>query len=215
MRLTKLAWLFACFILFSASLSVSAQSLKEVFSSSETPIFYLGVDFTLARAIDAPEPTMDMRDRHFPAINYLIINEPKKYDLPAAFHKSAMEHDLGIVEKRNAKINTEEIKTSNTADFSRLQEADIKKLVSGWDFGGKKGVGLLIVVEAMSKAQKGASMWVTLVDMGAKKLLMTERMIGKTSIGFGFRNYWANPIRDVIEQVEKRKYSEWKSKYGG
>ncbi|MES2891122.1 MAG: hypothetical protein V4725_03895 [Bacteroidota bacterium] len=215
MRLTKLAWLFACFILFSASLSVSAQSLKEVFSSSETPIFYLGVDFTLARAIDAPEPTMDMRDRHFPAINYLIINEPKKYDLSAAFHKSAMEHDLGLVEKRNAKINTEEIKTSNTADFSRLQEADIQKLVSGWDFGGKKGVGLLIVVEGMSKAQKGASIWVTLVDMGAKKLLMTERMIGKTSIGFGFRNYWANPIRDVIEQVEKRKYSEWKSKYGG
>jgi hypothetical protein len=60
-------------------------------------------------------------------------------------------------------------------------------------------------MEGMSKAQKGASMWVTLVDMGTKTMLMTERMVGKTSMGFGFRNYWANPIRDVIEQVEKRK----------
>jgi hypothetical protein len=213
-RTSKLSWLMVLLFLCGAIQISSAQSVKDVFNSSETPIFYLGVDFTLAKLIDAPEAALDVRDRYYPAINSLIVNEPKKYNLAGAFHKSNIDHDLAMVDKRNAKINGEEIKSTNTSDYSRLTDADITKLVKSWDFAGKKGVGLMIVVEGMSKARKGASMWVTLVDMGSKKVLMTERMEGKTSMGFGFRNYWANPIRDVIEDIEKKKYNEWKSKYG-
>ena len=51
--------------------------------------------------------------------------------------------------------------------------------------------------------------------MGSRKLLMTERMEGKTGMAFGFRNFWANPIRHIIEDIEKKKFSEWKAKYGG
>ncbi|MEO6718793.1 MAG: hypothetical protein ABIN67_00465 [Ferruginibacter sp.] len=213
-RTNKLSWLMAFLFFCGAMQTSSAQTAKDVFNSSETPVFYLGVDFTLAKLIDAPEMALDVRDRHYPAINYLIVNEPKKYDLAAAFHKSNIDHDLAMVDKRNAKINAEDIKSTNSADYNRLTEADITKLVKSWDFASKKGVGLMIVVEGMSKARKGASMWVTLVDMGSKKVLMTERMEGKTSIGFGFRNYWSNPIKDVIGDIEKKKYNDWKSKYG-
>jgi hypothetical protein len=31
-------------------------------------------------------------------------------------------------------------------------------------------------VEGMSKGQKGETIWVTFIDMGAKKMLFTERM---------------------------------------
>ena len=92
---------------------------------------------------------------------------------------------------------------------------DINKLVRGFDFAGKKGVGLLFVVDGMSKAKKGANIWVTFIDMGTKKVLMTERMEGKATMAFGFRNYWANPLRDVINDIEKKKFKEWKAKYGG
>ncbi|MEO6730754.1 MAG: hypothetical protein ABIN01_06020 [Ferruginibacter sp.] len=214
-RVNKLAWLVAFLSFFNGTQQMNAQSLKDVFNSSETTIFYLGVDFTQARLIDAPENALDIRDRNYPAINDLIVNEPKKYDLAGAFHKSNIDHDLGMVAKRNAKINTEEIKSTNTSDYSRLKEEDINKLVKGFDYGGKKGIGLLFVVEGMSKAKKGATIWVTMIDMSAKKMLMTERVEGKTGMGFGFRNYWANPIRDVIEEIEKKKYKEWKAKYGG
>jgi hypothetical protein len=195
--------------------SLTAQSAKDVFASSETPVYYLGVDFTLAKLIDAPESAIEVRDRYYPAINDLIVYESKKYDIASAFHKTGVDHDLSLVAKRNAKINAEEIKSGNSADFNRLKESDISQLVQGWDFAGKKGVGLLLVMESMSKARKAASMWVTLVDMGTKKVLMTERMEGKTGMAFGFRNFWANPIKDVIEEIEKKKYSTWKSKYGG
>jgi hypothetical protein len=214
-RMKIYQWLIAFLFLAGATQTANAQTLKDVFNSSETPIFYLGVDYTLARLIDAPENPMDIRDRYFPAINDLIVNEPKKYDLAGAFHKSNIDHDLSYVTKRNAKINTEQIKSTNSADYNRLKEEDISKLVKGFDFGGKKGVGLLFVVDGMSKARKGAGIWVTLVDMGTKKVLMTERMEGKTSMAFGFRNYWANPIRDVIGDIESKKYKEWKAKYGG
>ncbi|MEP7107083.1 MAG: hypothetical protein ABI760_03860 [Ferruginibacter sp.] len=212
--MTKLPWLFAFLFTIGTMQPIKAQSLKDVFNSSETPVFYIGVDFTLARVIDAPENASDIRDRHYPGINYLVVNEPKKYDLAGAFHKSSIDHDLSLVDKRNAKINTEEIKTNNSADYSRLKEDDINKLVKGFDFSGKKGVGVLFIVEGMSKAKKGAAIWVTFIDMGAKKVLMTERMEGKTGMAFGFRNFWANPIRDVLDDIEKKKYNEWKSKYG-
>ena len=214
-RVNKLTALVAFLFLLGNTQPLFAQTLKEVFNSSETPLFYLGVDFTLARLIDAPEVASDIRDRHYPAINDLIVNESKKYDLAAAFHKSNIDHDLGLVAKRNAKINTEEIKSTNSADYNRLKEEDITKLVKGFDFEGKKGVGLLLVVDGMSKGKKGEGIWVTLIDMTAKKVLMTERMEGKTGMAFGFRNYWATPIRAVIDDIEKKKYKEWKSKYGG
>jgi hypothetical protein len=210
---TFIRLLFVLFIACFAQPSF-AQTAKDVFNSSETPVFYLGIDFTKARLIDdATANEMDIRDRQFAGINDLVVTEAKKYDLAGAFHKSNIDHDLGLVAKRNEKVNAEQIKSTNTSDFHRLKEEDINTLVKGFDFADKKGVGLLFVVEAMSKSEKGAAIWVTLIDMKAKKVLMTERIESKTSMAFGFRNYWASSIRNLIETIEKKKYKEWKGKY--
>ena len=213
MNTLKPGFLFV--LLFATMLSAGAQTLKDVFTSSETPFFYLGIDFTKNKVINDPSATVsDIRDRQYDGINDLVLAEPKKYDLKGAFHKSIINSDLGPVSKRNTKVNTEEIKSSSTADFRRLKEDDIKSVVSSWDFGDKKGVGLLFITEAMSKTDGGAAVWVTLIDMKAKKVLMTERMEGKTGMGFGWRNYWAVPFKKIIEEIEKKKYDEWKAKYG-
>lgn len=214
MKRHNLNWLLALLLFSGIGTAASAQTGKDVFNSSETPILYLGVDFTLAKVEDVSATSLDIRERHYPSINELIITETKKYDLAGAFHKSSIDHDLGIVRKRNAKINIEEIQTSNSGDYHRLTENDIIRLVNSWDFEGKKGVGLIFAVEGLSKPGKVAAVWVTLVNMSTKKILMTERMEGKTGMAFGFRNYWANPIRDIIDNIEKKKYKEWKSKYG-
>ncbi len=211
----QLKWMLALLLISVTCSHLSAQNLKEVFSNTETPITYLGIDFTQARLINLSELPSDIRDRHYPAINDLIVNEPKKYDVAGAFNKSNINSDIGLVAKRNATINLEEMKSTNTADYNRLKSSDIDKLVSGFDFAGKKGIGLLFVMDGMSKANKGAGMWVTLVDMATKKVLLTEMIVGKTSIGFGFRNYWANPVEEVIKQIGKKKYKEWKASYGG
>jgi hypothetical protein len=196
---------------------LKAQTIKDVFTSSETSILYLGIDYTQARLIgDASQTPIEVRDKYFPGINDVVVNEPKKYDLQKAFNKSLINNSLGIVTKRNKKINAENIASTESADYSRLKEEDINKLVKGIDFENKKGIGLLFIVEGMKKADKRAtsSIWVTFVDMGTNKILMTERMEGETKGGFGFRNYWASTIFDLIEKIEKREYKDWKEKYG-
>jgi hypothetical protein len=214
MNILKPGFLFVLF--FVTILSAGAQTLKDVFTSSETPVLYLGIDFTKNKVINDPSASVnDIRDRQYDGINDLVLSEAKKYDLKGAFHKSNINSDLGPVSKRNTKVNTEEIKSTSTADFHRLKEEDIQAVVSSWDFGDKKGIGLLFVTEAMSKSDGAAAVWVTLIDMKPKKVLMTERLEGKTGMGFGWRNYWAVPYKKIIDEIEKKKYNEWKAKYGG
>ena len=217
-RMPKSNWLILVLFFCSSIQSLSAQAIKDVFNSSETSILYLGIDYTEARLINDPsKPGIAVRDEIYPGINALVINEPKKYDLQKAFNKTMINNSLGIVGKRNKAINAENIESTESADYNRLKEEDINKLVRGIDFEKKKGIGLLFIVEGMKKVDKkgSSSIWVTFVDMGTNKVLMTERMEGVTSGGFSFRNYWAGTIYNVIESIEKRKYKEWKSKYGG
>jgi hypothetical protein len=202
------------YVLLAAALfsfvSSQAQTLKEFFSNG-TELTYLGVDFTQARVIgESVTDANDIRDRFFTGINNVVLGEPKKYDIAGAFHTQVVS-DLSSVSKRNGAINTASIKSEKTTDFDRLQPADIDKLVKGFDFGGKKGVGLLFVMDGMSKTEKAAHVYVTLVDMGSRKVLLAEKMRGKAQ-GFGFRNYWAYTIYQVLKDIDKGKYKEWKQK---
>ncbi len=191
-----------------------AQTAKDFFGSSETPFLYLGVDFTKNKIIDdATANAMDIRDRQYASINDVIINEAKKFDMKSAFHKSNVDHDLGLVSQMNSKINAEAILSTSTADFHRLQASDIESVVRGYKVGGKKGVGLLLVAEGVSKSDKAIAIWVTLIDLSNGKMIMTERMEGKVG-GFGFRNYIAAGVKSILDAIEKKKYNEWKSKYG-
>ncbi len=215
-RTQKLRWLLALFMLFAGGSTSFSQTLKDVFTNSEAPLLYLGVDFTKAKLINYPDPkVMDIRDRIYTGINELTINEPKKFDIAGAFRKSVLNSDLSAVKARNEKMNADEIASTNIADFNRLKENDISSVVNALDLGGKTGVGLLFVVEAMRKEEKkgDAAIWVTLLDMKTKKVLMTERIEAKAT-GIGFRNYWASTIKEVIDDIDKKKFKEWKNKYG-
>lgn len=212
----KLNWLLVLIMLFAGSTTSFSQTLKDVFTNSESPLLYLGIDFTKAKLINYPDPkVMDIRDRIYTAINDLTVNEPKKFDIAGAFRKSSVNSDLSAVKEKNEKINPDEIASTNIADFNRLQESDIKPVVSALNLGGKDGVGLLFVMEAMRKEDKkgDAAMWVTFVDMKTKKVLFTERIEGKAT-GFGFRNYWASTIKEVIDEIDKKRYKEWKKIFG-
>ena len=56
----------------------------------------------------------------------------------------------------------------------------------------------------MDKTKKLATIWFTLIDMDAKKVLITDRVEGKLGSGFGFRNYWASAIKNAIENAKAK-----------
>lgn len=212
----KFKWLFAVLLFCGVSKSTFSQTLNEFFNNSELHLVYLGIDFTKARLINDPDAnSFDIRNKVYPSINSLIINEPKKFDIAAAFHKSNVGSDFTATRARNEKINAEEILSSNTEDFYRLNAEDIAAVVKGLALGGKTGIALLFVMEGMKKMGKSgeASVWVVLLDMKTKKVLMTERFENKAS-GIGARNYWASAIKATLEDIEKKKYKDWKVQYG-
>lgn len=194
--------------------AVSAQSLKEFFSSSEVPLTYLGVDFTQVKILnEITANAVDIRDRQFAAINQVIVNEPKKYDFQKAFTKTNIVNDISLVNAKNSKIDADKMMESS-ADELRFKKNTIESIVNGYNFSGKKGIGLMFVMETMNKASATANMYVTLIDLSSKKVLLTERMTAKAA-GFGFRNYWAKTVYEVLDDIKKSKYKEWKSANGG
>jgi len=213
---SKFNWLFIVLLLSGFSKTAVSQTLNEFFNNSEMKLTYLGVDFTKARLInDADANSFDIRNKVYPAINSLIVGDPKKFDIAGAFHKSHVGSDLSAVNARNEKINAEEILSANTEDFYRLKEGDIASLVRGLNLRDKTGIGLVFVMEGMKKLAKSgeASVWAVLIDMKTKKVLMSERFENKAG-GIGDRNYWASTIKKTLEDIEKKRYKEWKAKYG-
>lgn len=196
---------------------VKAQDLKEFFNSSETQLVYMGVDFGLAKLINDPEAnTFDIKSRYFHSINQLIIEEmARNYNISSAFQKSNVSTDLSAIENRNDKVNANDIASNNYSDFNRLSENDISAEVKKLGNIKGAGTGLVFIMEGMKKEGKKSygSVWVTLVDLRTKKVLLAERMEDDAT-GIGFRNYWASVIKKIIMTINKKKYKEWKSRFG-
>ncbi|QEC69465.1 hypothetical protein FRZ67_19960 [Panacibacter ginsenosidivorans] len=192
--------------------TLSAQTFQDYFKP-ETNITWLGIDFTDVKVLGHTDIEVeDLATRYFEGINELVLAEPKKFDLAKAFHKATVESDLSFVKAKNKGISDSKIKSANDADMARFSKPTIDKMVKGYDFGNKKGIGVIFFMEGMSKTKERSSMWVTFIDMSSKKVLYTERMEEKVG-GFGLRNYYAKSIYEALDDIEK-KYKDWKSSNG-
>ena len=210
-RAVTIIWLVTIAFI-GLSRQVYSQTAKEIFNSPEVPVTYLGIDFSQARLIgDGAAIAADFKEKHFPGINQVVINEPKKYDIAKALKRSTITNDISVTESINAKIEADKITASGGTEDSRLDAAAISNIVNAYDLSGKTGIGLVFIVENLNKPAAKGSMYVTFIDMVSRKVLFTERMTGKAG-GFGNKNYWAKTILGVIEQIEKSKYKEWKTR---
>lgn len=217
-RTSKLNRLAALLFFLGCTVNGFAQTAKEFFSNTETPLTYLGIDYYKARLINDPgsNNTSDIKNRLFNSMNQVVIDEAKNYDIRGAFNRSNnVSNDLVAVTDRNEKTVADNITSTDPADFSRLTEADIAAEAKALNFKSKSGVGLVFIMEGMKKEAKKSygSVWVVLVDMKSKKVLMAERL-EQEAAGFGFRNFWVSVIKKSIIEINKKKYKYWKDKYG-
>jgi hypothetical protein len=63
----KLNWLVSVLLFSGISISSFSQTLKEVFSNSEAPLTYLGIDFSKSRLLDEGNPS-EIRDKYYVSI---------------------------------------------------------------------------------------------------------------------------------------------------
>ncbi|MFX1707828.1 hypothetical protein PV783_27905 [Chitinophaga sp. CC14] len=196
------------------AMTANAQTLKNFLDNKDSSFTWLGVDFTQAKLLgDAAAKTDAIVDHEFTALNQVIVNEQKKYDVPGAFHRDKYNTSIGLVNKRNEAINKDALKSDESSDFERLKPEDIAKVVKSYDFTGKHGIGVMLVMEGMSKTSKSASMWLAIFDMDKKNVLLTERYVGKgQKWSFAWRNYWLATIKSVLDDINDD-YSKLKTKY--
>lgn len=196
------------------SFTASAQTFPEVIANPDIPLTWLGLDFSGVKYFGDPMTVSPAEMKGlFTKMNELIVNEPAKYDLGKAFHRTKVTYNYSVAEAVNAKIDPA---TLVSADFNQRNRFNVEKIngvVSNYAFpAGSTGVGLVFVMEDLVKPGEQTVFWVTFVDMASKKMLYTEKIAG-TAMGFGFRNHWAGGIYDALKTIKSRKYGEWKKKF--
>jgi hypothetical protein len=198
-------------LLCTAGVRSYAQSLKEFFADKATPLTYLGVDFSLTK-VQGEAITADELHNKFEPINSVITTEQKKYSVADAFKRTtSINYYVDAVNKVNADADAAKMKTDNISDLGTVTPDDIAKHVKSYNLGSKTGIGLVFIMDGMSKTNKEAAMYATLINLSTKKVLLSEKISGKAQ-GFGFRNYWAYTVYKVLHTIDTSKYKEWAEK---
>lgn len=203
----KLIFLFAAALF---AFNSNAQTKDDVFKSG-VELTWLGLDFSQVHFIgsatqwkDAGEITNDqMRDKYFTAWNELFQKEPDKYDVAKATNRGSVKYALDVTEKANNTLKRDYF-VDDANMYHTLDEAKVAALVKKYNFQGNKGLGLMFFVEGMSKGKEQACAWATFVNMDKKEVLWTQRVVGKTGMAIGFRNYWANPFNNMLKDLKKK-----------
>lgn len=204
--ITKFKWLLLLPFVILNSKSLSAQSKADIFDP-KIPITWLGVDYSQTKFIGSAESKNvtisndEFRDTYVSSWNYLFINEQKKYDVAKAVHRESVKYAIDVTLQANKRLVKKDFYSTNPGDFKRLNEADIANVVKNYDFQNTEGIGLMFIVEGMSKGISSMGIWVTFVDIKSKTVLYTVYKANAPG-GFGLRNYWAKPLYTTLKDIE-------------
>ena len=197
------------------NMSAFAQSKSDIINSANE-ITWLGLDFSQTKFIgtayqfkDAGEITNEeFVEKYAPGWNQVFIDEAKKYDVAEAVDRPKVKYATEVTDKVNTVIKGKEFFSDNPDDYKKLTEEKVAGLVKKYDFKDNTGIGLVFIVDGMSKSKEEAGAWVTFVDMKTKKVLHTYYSTGKAG-GIGFRNYWAASFLKILKELKKQ-YSDMK-----
>jgi hypothetical protein len=204
-------------LLVSATLLARAQKAEDLFYTNDVRVSWLGVDFSNVKLIGdfsqfsgaGDKSPSQIKSIYFPAWNRVIINEREKYDVKGMLRKDEIFYDIDMIMAKNDAANVEEMESYNSPKYS---EEDIAAFVKTYDTGGKSGIGIVLIAESLNKAATEASFHFVALNMATKEILIHERLSGEPK-GFGLRNYWVGAVYDVMKQIEKNRYKNWRSEY--
>lgn len=198
------------FAIFSVIFTVSAQN--DLFHSEE--IVWYGIDFSNAKFVgefsqfaDAGiKSNKEIQVQYFPEWNDLIINEAGKYNIRKFYGFDFFANELDLVMKKNAAADINLIFDPSTPN--RLSNEKIQKMINSYNIKGKKGLGLVFIVDSFNKIEEYGYIYVTFFDQATKKVLSTNLYEGKPG-GIGVKNYWARVILRVME-VSGKEFKQMK-----
>lgn len=180
--------------LFGLSTSLLAQDKPKVYSLSR--VVWFGVDFTSARFLYVTENPVEIVNQYLNAINAVIISEPEKYNINEFFNKVDVIYSLETITENNSKIDPSKLVINGDYIFD---PAEVKEIINKLDTKDHTGTGLLFIAESLNKSTQAGTYHVCFFDIATKEIIDSERITG-TAKGFGFRNYWAGSIYNVMKK---------------
>lgn len=188
-----------------------AQDVKSIFDSSNTSMEFLGLDFLQAKLVGVHDfnKSATMQDNYFDAWNDLFLSEKQKYDVRRAFVNQEMSFDFSMVKKRHEGLKLAEMVT-NYKPESFSKEA-LQAIINSYDIGESESeLGLSFVVHSLNKYQELACFYVVIFNIKTKNILFYEKLSGEAG-GFGFRNYWARCVYNILEDIKDYYFKSWKN----
>lgn len=204
------------FGLLFLALGSKAQTASDLFRQNDIPVSWLGIDFSHVKLIGnfaeffnaGEKSSQQIRDFYFPRWNMIILTEPEKYDIKGMLRKSEVYYDIEMIEEVNAQAPLEEMESYNTL---KLTDDNVQDFINQYNLEGKEGIGVLFIAECLNKNAAEAWFHFVAINMKTKKVLLHERLRGEPE-GFGLRNYWANSVYRIINDIKYFYFMDWKRK---
>jgi hypothetical protein len=205
--------IFINLVLFAA-IPMKAQSIDDLFGSTDTRITYLGIDFSHVKLIGnfteffeaGKKNVMEIRDFYFPRWNKVVVDEREKYDIGGMLRKYNVYYDLEMITEVNARTNPDSLESYNAVVLS---PDDISNIVAHYNLEGRQGIGVVFVAESLNKSAVEAYFHFVAINMDTREVLFQRRLRGQPQ-GFGLRNYWINSLYRIINDVKYYYFNEWR-----
>ena len=195
-------FLIALFSIVILSAGLQAQTIDDVKKAKQWTWF--GIDYTqcyFLTPMDFPNVT-DLEDK-ITAWNDLIILEQDKY-IGKTIGRKDINFYVDMIKDMNKEIDVRSRLSEDAFLTSHLDPNMIQGIIDGYFIDeGMTGIGLVLIAESYSKPNVKGAYYVTFFDMATKKVITTERMLGKAQ-GFGLRNYWAKSYHQVLVAIGKK-----------
>jgi hypothetical protein len=205
-------------VLLISTFSVQGQNISDLFSKSDTKIYWLGIDFSHVKLIGdftqfaeaGSVGAVTIKNKYFSGWNDLILNESKKYDIVGMFRKPNIYFQTNGISTINSNSETESMEADTEPNYKK---EDIQSFIKSYDFGAKDGIGLLFVAESLNKRTESGKYHFVAINLTNNEILLHDVFVGKAG-GFGLRNYWARSYYEVINEIRDQKYKAWKKTHG-
>jgi hypothetical protein len=211
-------YLLLSMCLVGLSFGMKAQTVEDLLGNSYVQVTWLGIDFSHVKLIgefnqfqEAGETGPELiKSKYFPAWNELIIKESDKYNVAAMIRKENVEMNIEPIMKINAKTDIADLEGRENPNYT---EEEIREFVKKYNFGDKEGIGMLFIAESMNKTAVTARYHFVAINLSNNEVILQE-LFNTVPGGFGLRNYWAKSFYLVIDEIEGKKYKQWKKAAG-
>jgi len=128
--------------------------------------------------------------------NALFINE----------QLTKLEKMAGVVRTDTAAAQAASQKVSDKAfrpeETGSITDKDLAAIVKGYKLQTKEGLGLVLVVDTLTKVDKAGTscLYVVFFDVASRRVISAERQCEKAA-GVGPRNFWFGAVKKVVKDL--------------